>query len=83
MRRVRDMVAERAAESLADGTAADDPRCQAIASFVIAVCDGLAVQWLLDPERVPTGEHLLSGLATVFAASFPAAGVDLSGSSPR
>jgi AcrR family transcriptional regulator len=70
-RRARARVAELVAESLADGTQPDDPRCRAIATFVIAVCDGLAVQWLLDPEHAPNGEQLLAGLATVWAASFP------------
>lgn len=73
MNAVRTMVAERAAESLQDGTPADDPRCQAVATFVIAVCDGLALQYLLDPDRVPTGEQLITGLAMAFAASFTGA----------
>jgi AcrR family transcriptional regulator len=82
MNAVRTMVAERVAQSLGDGTPADDPRCRAVASFVIAVCDGLAVQYLLDPAQAPTGEELLAGLATVFSASagsFPS----VSGSSRR
>jgi AcrR family transcriptional regulator len=70
-RRARARVAGLVAESLADGTDAADPRCQAIASFVIAVCDGLATQWLLDPETSPDGEQLMAGLAIVWAASFP------------
>lgn len=78
---VRTMVADRAAQSFGDGTRADDPACQAVASFVIAVCDGLALQYLLDPDRVPTGEHLVTGLAMAFAASFPQA--PISDSSPR
>jgi len=68
-RRARRRVAELVAVSLADGTPADDPRCRAIAAFVIAVCDGLAVQWLLDPELALTGAELINGLATVWAAS--------------
>jgi AcrR family transcriptional regulator len=71
LQRVRDMVADRAALSLQDGTAPDDPRAQAIASFVVAVCDGLALQWLLDPEATPAGDQLVAGLAAAFAASFP------------
>ena len=67
--RARARVAELVARSLDDGTPADDPRCRAIATFVIAVCDGLAVQWLLDPEHAPTGAQLLEGLQTVWAAS--------------
>ncbi|HEY2296946.1 MAG TPA: TetR/AcrR family transcriptional regulator [Jatrophihabitans sp.] len=82
MNAVRTMVAERVAQSLGDGTPPTDPRCRAVASFVIAVCDGLAVQYLLDPDQAPTGEQLLEGLATIFAASFPAAG-PVTGSSPR
>jgi hypothetical protein len=85
VRAVRMMVAERAAQSLGDGTVAEDPRCQAVASFVMAVCDGLAVQYLLDPDQVPSGDQLLAGLTMAFAASFPAAPdrPPLSGSSPR
>lgn len=41
----------------------EDPRCAAVASWVIAVCDGLSMQWLLDPAATPAGEHLLRGLA--------------------
>lgn len=70
-RRARSRVAELVAESLADGTPADDPRCVAVASFVIAACDGLSVQWLLDPDGTPDAEQLLAGLMTVWAASFP------------
>jgi AcrR family transcriptional regulator len=70
-RRARARVAELVALSLRDGTPADDPRCAAIAAFVIAVCDGLSVQWLLDPDGAPDGDQLLAGLATVWANSFP------------
>lgn len=70
-RRARARVAELVAQSLRDGTPADDPRCAAIAAFVIAVCDGLSVQWLLDPEGTPDGDQLMAGLATVWASSFP------------
>lgn len=73
-RRARVRVADLVARSLAGDTAADDPRCQTIASFVIAVCDGLSVQWLLDPDCTPDGDQLTTGLAAVWAASFPRAG---------
>jgi AcrR family transcriptional regulator len=33
-----------------------------VASFLIAVCDGLVVQWLLDPDETPTGDQLISSL---------------------
>jgi hypothetical protein len=36
---------------------------------VIAVCDGLSVQWLLDPEGAPNAEQLTEGLAMMWPAS--------------
>lgn len=65
-RRCRARVAELVAESLGDGTTPDDPSARAVASFVIAVCDGLAVQWILDPEESPTGEELRRGVKAVW-----------------
>jgi AcrR family transcriptional regulator len=71
-RRTRQRVAELVAESFADSSVgaidAADPRCQAMASFVIAVCDGLAMQYLLDPDGVPTAAELDLALATAFSA---------------
>jgi AcrR family transcriptional regulator len=68
-RRARAMVAELVARSLGDGTAADDPRCLAVAALVIAACDGLAMQWMLDPDGAPTAEQLIGGLQAVLASS--------------
>ena len=51
------------------GARPDDPSVKAVASFVIAVCDGLAVQWVLDPDELPTGEELRSGVRTVWDRS--------------
>ncbi|WAL63335.1 TetR/AcrR family transcriptional regulator [Amycolatopsis cynarae] len=70
-RRCRRRVAALVAESLGDGTSPEDPRCQAVASFVIAICDGLSVQWLLDPGGAPTSAELSEGLAAMWSASFP------------
>jgi AcrR family transcriptional regulator len=39
-----------------------DEQSRAVASFMIAVCDGLLLQWLVDPERAPSGEQLTTGL---------------------
>lgn len=69
--RARAMVAELVALSLGEGTSVTDPRCRAVATLVIAACDGLALQWLLDPENSPTAADLAEGLATVWAASVP------------
>jgi AcrR family transcriptional regulator len=60
-RGTRGRVAELVARAL--DASASDPRCTALASWVMAVCDGLSMQWLLDPASTPAGEHLLRGLA--------------------
>ena len=68
-RRARAMVAALVAQSLDDGSGADDPRCQAVAALVIAACDGFALQSLLDPDSAPSAAALTAGLETVWAAS--------------
>ena len=68
--KARARVAELVALSLDDDTPADDPRCRAIATFVISVCDGLALQWLIDPELSTTSDELRDGLMTVWTSSF-------------
>jgi AcrR family transcriptional regulator len=70
-RRCRRKVAALVAESLGDGSTAEDPRCQAVASFVIAICDGLSMQWLLDPGGAPTSAELTAGLEAMWSASLP------------
>lgn len=45
----------------------DPARRDAIASFMMAVCDGIMVQWLLDPDAVPDGEELFEAARSVFA----------------
>jgi AcrR family transcriptional regulator len=68
-RRCRAQVARLVAESLGQPHTEDDPLCAAIASFVIAVCDGLAVQSLLDPDRLPDQQAFLAGLDALLASS--------------
>jgi AcrR family transcriptional regulator len=41
----------------------DTGQHELVAMFLVAVCDGLMVQYLLDPERFPTGDALVSALA--------------------
>jgi hypothetical protein len=65
------MVATLVAASLGDATVPEDPRCTAVAALVIAACDGLALQSLLDPESSPAADELAAGLALVWAASIP------------
>ena len=72
-RTVRAAVAEMVKRSLGD--AADDAGADpnAVASFLIAVCDGLVVQWLLDPEAAPRGEELVTALGTALSAALESA----------
>jgi len=44
-------------------------QASALASFLIAVCDGLALQWLFDPDAVPSGEGLASALTEQITAA--------------
>ena len=38
----------------ADTEALDERNPQAVASFVMAICDGLLIQWTLDPDALPS-----------------------------
>lgn len=64
-------VRARAGNIVADALSADpdDPRCTAVASWIMAVCDGLALQWLLDPAAAPNGTDLVRGLADLHTLS--------------
>jgi AcrR family transcriptional regulator len=47
----------------------DDPVAERVASFLIAVCDGFVVQYLLDPERTPSGNELVDALGAALQAA--------------
>jgi AcrR family transcriptional regulator len=49
-----------------------DPIARQVASFLIAICDGLHVQWLLDPQRAPTPEELMAALEIALPAALAA-----------
>jgi hypothetical protein len=38
-------------------------RVEHFASFLMAVCDGFAMQWLVDPKATPSGEQLIQALS--------------------
>lgn len=44
----------------------------AVASFIMALCDGLAWQWLIDPDSLPDGQTLMSSLGSALAAGLTA-----------
>ena len=66
-RDLRDAVGDMVRTSLGDD-AGDDARV--VASYLIAVCDGLVLQWLLDPEDTPTAERLIESLGAALAQAF-------------
>ena len=64
--RLRATVADMVRSSV-DGLS--DVTARQVASFLIAVYDGLQVQWLLDPERAPTPDALMAALEVALPAA--------------
>ena len=67
-RRSRAQVAAMATEALAG---LDERQAATLASFQIALCDGLLVQWLLDPDATPSGAELVNALRAVLSPPQP------------
>jgi AcrR family transcriptional regulator len=63
----RDAVAAAVSAALGPDAAERGADPQLVASFLIAVCDGLLVQFLLDPERTPSGAQLAGALGAATA----------------
>ena len=40
---------------------------EVVASYLMAVCDGLMLQWLVDPDATPTGEEVVASLGAALA----------------
>jgi AcrR family transcriptional regulator len=59
----------RLVEASFDDADVGDESVRAVASFMIAVCDGLLLQWLVDPERAPAGDELTAGLDAALPAA--------------
>jgi AcrR family transcriptional regulator len=62
MRKCRDMVAEMVSLSLGEEAEQAGVDARVVASFLIAVSDGLTIQWLVSPEETPSGDELVSSL---------------------
>jgi AcrR family transcriptional regulator len=60
----RKQVAAMVRASLGEGAEDHGVDADVVASFLIAVCDGLILQWLLEPEETPTGEELTVSLGS-------------------
>jgi AcrR family transcriptional regulator len=68
-RRDRDAVAEMVKTALGDDLARSGADPRVVAAYLIAVYDGFAIQWLLDPDEAPTGEELLASLGAALNAA--------------
>jgi len=64
--RSRDQVAAMITELFSE---LDGPQATALATLEIALCDGLLIQWLLDPDATPSGEQLANALTAVLTPS--------------
>lgn len=64
--RSRDQVAAMITELF---SALDAPQATALATLEIALCDGLLIQWLLDPDATPSGEQLTDAITAVLTPS--------------
>jgi AcrR family transcriptional regulator len=62
----RDTGADAFVRALApDGIELDRAHAETLSSLVMAICDGLMLQWLLDPERVPSPRQIVEALAAL------------------
>ena len=65
--RSRERIAESVSDALGDGVSEAGVDPNAIASYLMAVCDGLVLQALVDPAAIPTGEELVASLGGAVA----------------
>jgi AcrR family transcriptional regulator len=67
-RRSRTQVAQMITEAL---DVPDQRRANTLAAFQIALCDGLLVQWLLDPDATPSAPQLVDALTAMLGTAAP------------
>jgi AcrR family transcriptional regulator len=64
--RVRVTGAELLARVVAEaGGEIDDERARTLSSVALAICDGLMLQWLLDPDSTPSGAEVVAALSAL------------------
>jgi AcrR family transcriptional regulator len=51
-----------------DESAVDESTARTVGSFYLALMSGLITQWLLDPQRAPSGSDLTEALRTIVAS---------------
>jgi AcrR family transcriptional regulator len=52
----------------ADGMTIPREHAETLSSLMTAVCDGLILQWLLDPDRVPSSRQVMEALGAALPA---------------
>jgi AcrR family transcriptional regulator len=72
---IRETVADTVRTSLGPDAADNGADAEVVASFLIAVCDGFTIQWLLDPQRTPDGQQLADSLTAALLIGLQGAGV--------
>jgi AcrR family transcriptional regulator len=84
MQQSRDAVAAAVVAALGEDAAERGADPQLVASFLMAVCDGLLVQFLIDPASSPSGAKLADalGAATALAIQLGGGEAALSPSAP-
>jgi AcrR family transcriptional regulator len=55
-----------------DESTVDERSARTVGSFYLALLSGLMVQWLVDPERAPSGSDVTEALRTILASVRPA-----------
>jgi AcrR family transcriptional regulator len=68
-RESRRVVAQTVADALGPAAVSQGADPNVIASFFIAIADGLVIQFLLDPAACPTGEQLVAVLGAALTAA--------------
>jgi AcrR family transcriptional regulator len=68
--RCREAGGRMASSALAgEGVEIDAARARDLASVGMAICDGLMIQWLLDPEAAPSADEVIGALLTAMAVA--------------
>jgi hypothetical protein len=62
---VRESAVQLAAEAMRDGGMPVPDNLAAIASVLMAVCDGLMLQWIADPDAPPNAAETLDALGAI------------------
>lgn len=53
------------------GNEADGESARTVGSFHLALLNGLMVQWMLDPDRAPSGQDMVEALRTIMQTAQP------------